>query len=661
MELTFLASAVLATVIAVLCLDWIVGRFRHAAAGGEPIHIRPGIPLIGHLLGILRSGPEYFSRIDAKHPSAGIFSLPLLPFSKFKFYVITDRALITPVHRAARTISFTPFIKQANKGFARLGPESLAVHDDPSFSHDFKSISAQGMAPGTADLDGLNLVTAQEELRVVDELASRSQDGPVSLDLTAWVQHVISQSATRGLYGPENPYKDPEHEKGFWAFHSGLQEILINLFPGILAAKAVKGQAENGRRYEEYLFRGGHKTASRAIRERTSFFERHGFSQRENAWMNVGGDIAILSNFVPTAFWTVFNIISRDDLLGSIREEVSKAVTRDEIEGTCTLDLSILRTGCPLLLSAFQETQRLHTVHAMIREVVRDTTITSTEEEGKSYLLKQGNYVQVASMPTLRTPQIWGGRPMEFDPCRFIKLKKDPEAAGVKPADLPPAAFPVWGMAPHLCPARFYASTGCLTLAALVVLRLDVEPADTDRRWKKPKADMKFVSIERPVEEVPVRVSLREGWNDGLWRVVVGAPGTPSPRRRRPDHALRRHQRRRHLRANVTVPASAISSDTFNQGFSAFEIDSGSLCTQLGGCPPSAKLITTNITCDLSDSLGVLGGCGALGNTGHLIEIDSTNGFVNFKGPLDDNLRCVQCTVDTPSSGGLVGGPDGGS
>ncbi|KAK1759050.1 hypothetical protein QBC47DRAFT_356948 [Echria macrotheca] len=95
--------------------------------------------------------------------------------------------------------------------------------------------------------------------------------------------------------------------------------------------------------------------------------------------------------------------------------------------------------------------------------------------------------------------------------------------------------------------------------------------------------------------------------------------------------------------ADVTIPSGAISTSSITEGFSAFEVDTGTLCTELGGCPSSAMIVTPGLTCDLSDSFSSFVGCGAIIGTGHEIEIDSTDGFVNFNGPLNDNLRCIQC------------------
>jgi hypothetical protein len=36
------------------------------------------------------------------------------------------------------------------------------------------------------------------------------------MNLLHWFRHEFGMSSTNGIYGPENPFKDPEVEAGFW-------------------------------------------------------------------------------------------------------------------------------------------------------------------------------------------------------------------------------------------------------------------------------------------------------------------------------------------------------------------------------------------------------------------------------------------------------------
>ncbi|KAJ0356080.1 hypothetical protein COL154_011148 [Colletotrichum chrysophilum] len=155
--------------------------------------------------------------------------------------------------------------------------------------------------------------------------------------------------------------------------------------------------------------------------------------------VHIGFDMAMLANYAPTAFWAVYEILSRPRLAQEIREEVRKAITKGD-EADWALDVSILKTACPLPLSSIQEAQRVNSVQAGIREILRDTTIHT---EDTSVLLKKGSYLQINGISTLRDLETWGSDAADFDPYRFIKMKR-PEAntpVVAAASELPPNAF----------------------------------------------------------------------------------------------------------------------------------------------------------------------------------------------------------------------------
>ncbi|KAJ0350537.1 hypothetical protein KNSL1_003940 [Colletotrichum chrysophilum] len=222
--------------------------------------------------------------------------------------------------------------------------------------------------------------------------------------------------------------------------------------------------------------------------------------------VHIGFDMAMLANYAPTAFWAVYEILSRPRLAQEIREEVRKAITKGD-EADWALDVSILKTACPLPLSSIQEAQRVNSVQAGIREILRDTTIHT---EDTSVLLKKGSYLQINGISTLRDLETWGSDAADFDPYRFIKMKR-PEAntpVVAAASELPPNAFSVWGVVPHVCPARWYATGGITVLVAMLVLRFDFDvesdaqiPGRSEVAWRKPTPAKDFSTLPRPVSQ----------------------------------------------------------------------------------------------------------------------------------------------------------------
>ncbi|KAL1883967.1 hypothetical protein Daus18300_000075 [Diaporthe australafricana] len=517
---------VLGTVVALVAGCYLLQGFIFSRRDAhEPPYIRPSIPLIGHLLGYIKKGPPYFGDIEAKFPHLAIFSLPIFSFN---IYVVTDRQVFAAIQRNAKTVSFAPFAKKLTKILSSVSDTTVRAMDTlsqneqtRSFARQVHHIEATALSNG-ASLDRLNLATSQEKLRLVDELVLESSRDPVHLELYDWVQHVVALSATIGFYGPQNPYKNPQHEKDFWTFNSQIPLVSSGL-AWLFAPTAHKARNDNIKRYEAYGRAGGAENASDFIKQRTRTLIENGSPPMDAARINTGLDVALISNYAGIAFWTIYHVLSHPGLISAVREEVEKAVVTDEKGGHYTLDLSVLRTSCPLLVSVLQETQRLKTTQAHVREVISDTTISVG---GKDCVLKKGNYVQLHGPPVLLSKELWGEDAESFDPYRFIKMKKNSPAGVVPPNQLPAMSFPVWGVAPHICPARFYASTGVLVLTALVVLRLDVSPAGGQgTAWRELEGEFNFSAVARPQEPVHVSVKPR-ATRMGEWRVVVGTPDT---------------------------------------------------------------------------------------------------------------------------------------
>lgn len=300
--------------------------------------------------------------------------------------------------------------------------------------------------------------------------------------------------------------------------------------PQILARDALQARERNAVRYENYIRSGGHEEASGVVKGRCRVLKENGATVRDMGRIHIGFDMAMLANYAPTAFWAVYEVLSRPRLVQEIREEVRKATTKGD-EADWALNISVLKTACPLLLSSIQEAQRVNSVQAGIREILRNTTITT---EDTPVLLKKGSYLQINGISTLRDLETWGSDAADFDPYRFIKMKRPGTATPVVAAasELPPNAFSVWGVAPHVCPARWYATGGIMVLVAMLVLRFDFDvegdlqiQGGSEVSWRRPKTAKDFSTLPAPGEPLPVLLRARKELV-GRWDVKIGIPST---------------------------------------------------------------------------------------------------------------------------------------
>ncbi|EPS41675.1 hypothetical protein H072_4430 [Dactylellina haptotyla CBS 200.50] len=214
----------------------------------------------------------------------------------------------------------------------------------------------------------------------------------------------------------------------------------------------------------------------------------------ETGYKNHGRQIGV--------FWTVWDFFSRPQLLSDIRDELERvAVIRYDGEKNgpiFELDIGALKTRCPLLLSAHEETQRTRMIHANIRQVMEDTMLD------ERYWLKKGSFLQIPNKTIHTPPEVWGNNAMEYDPRRF--MEKGGAMLG-----------------------RQFASTQILIFAAMMVLRVDMEPVGVSGQWNSP-GDMTgaIAVINPPAGKVDVQIRSRKA-AEGVWKFKTGESKTGVP------------------------------------------------------------------------------------------------------------------------------------
>lgn len=273
---------------------------------------------------------------------------------------------------------------------------------------------------------------------------------------------------------------------------------------------------------------------SKVVRDRQHIVKAAGMDLEDAAKQETLFCVAMFGNTTPTLYWMIWELFSHPDLLQDVRREIAKhAVTRkpnsDEGDGPVenVLDIAALKTQCPLLFAVFQETQRVHHVHANIRKVTADTFL----DDGR-YLLRQGNYLQMAGSPIHHDEGLWGPTAKVFDPRRFLPVSRSGSDAAQQPGSKrpcvpPPTGFLAWGTPPHLCPARQFAATEIMITVALLAMQCDLVPvAGRGGEWPKNPA-LRYSDVAAvlgPNKEFEVQV--RPGAGAGRWAVEMGTSKT---------------------------------------------------------------------------------------------------------------------------------------
>ena len=291
-------------------------------------------------------------------------------------------------------------------------------------------------------------------------------------------------------------------------YESRITMLLVNFFPKITASEPYKQREWLAQCMIDYYRRGAWKRGSLMVQSRCQAGLDNNVPIEAIARLEVPGGTGILSNTVPTAFWTLVNVCSNPKLLAEIRAEVDPIFRLDENsdqKDTWLLDTADIRTKCPLLFSIYQETLRTRASFASPRYVLEDTMLEDR------YLLKKGALLQIPSSCLHHDASQWGKEPAEFEPYRFM-----PHMVKASPIKRSPVAFRAFGGAPALCPGRHFATVEVLCFVAMMVAKYDVESAAENGAWKLPPPNYGNIaaSILPPLGDIRVQVKLRKGFED---------------------------------------------------------------------------------------------------------------------------------------------------
>lgn len=293
--------------------------------------------------------------------------------------------------------------------------------------------------------------------------------------------------------------------------------LLVNIMPKMTVSAGYKGRESVFNAIEQYLRNGGPENESSGLlKARCNANWKYKVPTRDIARFEIGNVMAAVVNVTPTTFWNLYHIYSDTSLLQMVRAEAETALTTTfDATGSrfCRLDVTKLRTACPLINSVFQEVLRYRSSNASVRLVVKDIMLQG------HYLLKQGSVVHMPSRVIHHDTTVWGPNAGEFVADRFVQ-----QSLKVRPG-----AFRAFGGGNTLCPGRHFATTTILATVAMFVLRYEARPASGT--WINPTQKINnFVpAILPPDQDILLDMRSREGFEDGCWEFVAVESKTHSP------------------------------------------------------------------------------------------------------------------------------------
>lgn len=299
-------------------------------------------------------------------------------------------------------------------------------------------------------------------------------------------------------------------------FKAGVGQLILG-FPAWAVKDAVQALETGAYALEGYFKANKHREGSALVQARFDHSEAYGMPLNDISRSEFAGVVALLANTVPASFWMLYHIYSDPQVLYDCRAELSNAISCDggtENSGRSDniIDMSKVKSSCPIFLSTFKETLRHHSTMVAARVVTEDTLLNG------QYLLKKGGTVMMPGPVQHTSQDIWGEDVLSFDYKRFTGPDQHRYTS----------AFRAFGGGSTLCSGRHFATTEILAFTAVTLMRFDMEPSVG--KWVQPsenKVDF-WESTASPDQDIEVEICPRgNGNSDAVWKFTLSDSDRP--------------------------------------------------------------------------------------------------------------------------------------
>lgn len=524
-----------------------------------PATVRPlnGIPIFGHIIGLLRHGSSYLSTLAYVHSNIVIdirrtgprrltwssHLNPGLPVAKLRsfgadFYLIQSPDAVQSAYRN-QGLDIVPlalgFLGRACGAPARF-TASLMDQANNSTGRDYWHISNKLVRDNLAGGDPLK----QMNERILNCISHKLQNevmrgvGIVSgayqiSNFYQWIWTTMTMANTDAMFGEAtNPFRKPGILQKYWTWEQEHLNILYSPVPWLTARKAYNARTSLLSALTDFADTIGDDEDNSILTKNCQRLNKeHGVHGGEAAAIYLALVFGATANAFPTLYWMLLYVFRDPVLLRDLRAEVESSAVVSEEDGTSHSRVKILETSrinatsCPLLFSCYTETLRLVSRHPGARVVTADPATLSFKDartgEQRSYALKKGSIVHMPAGMLHSSEQHWGPNAAEFNGHRFLRLAQHPDRGADRQARKAHIAL---GGGKHLCPGRHMALAEILATVAVFVAGFELETTAADL----PRMVHQFgLGIVKPDEtdDLSARVRPRRDSQNVTWKFRV--------------------------------------------------------------------------------------------------------------------------------------------
>lgn len=248
--------------------------------------------------------------------------------------------------------------------------------------------------------------------------------------------------------------------------------MLVMGFPSWAVKSATQSLDLGASALEDYFKADKHHKGPALVQARHDHSISYGMPLNDIARSEFTNVVALLANTVPASFWMLYHIYSGPKALAQCREELANAIASDVYEGGKgtggVIDMSKVKSSCPISLSTFKEVLRHHSTSVAARLVMENYVLHD------QYLSKKGSTVMMPGPIQHTLQDVWGDDTDSFNYKRFAVPDQHKYTA----------AFRAFGGGSTLCSGRYFASTGILAFTAVMLMRFDMKPVAG--QWVQP-------------------------------------------------------------------------------------------------------------------------------------------------------------------------------
>ncbi|KAH9879557.1 hypothetical protein IAQ61_001375 [Plenodomus lingam] len=497
-----LAATIITSVLIYIFLQVLIHSTQNAK---EPRLVQTHLPFLGSAIGILRHRGNYFSTLRTR------YQLPIhtlrMPFQRL--YIVHEPHLIHAIQSKSNATNFIPNLLEFGMLFSGIHKGSQTILRDAfglkgnGFTMSVHKYLLSGLSLQSATKTAIDRLSAS----IPNNFGNDREEGLFEL-----LRHELTLALTGAIYGPENPYDNPEIESSWRDFLPGISHLLYSPLPSLTARKSLKARSRVIEAFKTYFETDGHLQAFPMIPEMYEINRCHGLSSDEAAKMEMATSLAMLSSGAITTFWLLFEILSNAEVTRKVREELL-AMTSQQPEDSSgvsrprVLHLNGIKNSCSILMAMLNETLRFHSTVINIKQVQHETKLAD------HYLLKKNGIVMIPSQSVHHDTDIWGPNAVTFDHRRFLSSDAKKKIAST-------SAFRPFGAGKSMCPGRHFSTNVILSLVAMVVLQYNVIPLEG--QWKAPtkrNADL-WNAMPKPDWDVRVRLVKREEGEKIDWNKI---------------------------------------------------------------------------------------------------------------------------------------------